>query len=117
MNKVTIKEQCSINKTRSVKVGILSDEMGIQLCPDGYDCFGGGNGLVLMEVWEGKLRLVIWADKTQEDPTHIISLERAKLSKSEIAEVAEYKKLTHKLHKSHKKAKPLQEDTQETLMD
>ncbi len=34
--------------------------------------------LVWFEVYEGKLRLIVYADIQQEDPTHIINLEGAR---------------------------------------
>jgi hypothetical protein len=33
---------------------------------------------VLIEVWDGKLRVIIWSDVNQEDPTHTIELEAAR---------------------------------------
>ena len=33
---------------------------------------------VLVENWEGKLRVVVWADINQEDPTHVIDLTGAR---------------------------------------
>ena len=41
---------------------------------EGVSC----DDIVLVELCEGVARVVIWADKEQEDPTHIISLEKAK---------------------------------------
>lgn len=38
-----------------------------------------GQGIpVLFEVYEGELRLLVWADINREDPTHIISLDGAR---------------------------------------
>ncbi len=33
---------------------------------------------IVVEVYEGELRLLVWADINQENPTHIISLEGAR---------------------------------------
>jgi len=44
----------------------------------GYEDHGGTPSLITMEIWEGRLRLLVWADKNEEDPTHIIDLEGAK---------------------------------------
>ena len=41
---------------------------------EGVSC----DDIVLVELCEGVARVVIWADKEQEDPTHIITLEKAK---------------------------------------
>ena len=44
---------------------------------------GDGNGtndIVMMEHYDGKLRLIVWGDINEEDPTHIIDLENARES-------------------------------------
>lgn len=33
---------------------------------------------VMIEMWEGELRIVVWSDINKEDATHIISLEGAR---------------------------------------
>ena len=38
----------------------------------------GMKAFVAIEIWEGELRLLVWSDLNQEDPTHIISLENAR---------------------------------------
>ena len=48
----------------------------LSLSFDGYEDMCGNNALVDVEVWEGELRVIIWADPEQEDPTHIVSLEK-----------------------------------------
>ena len=30
---------------------------------------------VALEIWKGQLRVIVWADPEQEDPTHIIQIE------------------------------------------
>ncbi len=43
--------------------------------------FGKGDrSIVGFEVWEGELRCLVWADINQEDPTHIINLDGAKVT-------------------------------------
>ena len=37
------------------------------------DQFTYGQG-VLIEIWEGELRVIVWADPEQEDPTHTIPI-------------------------------------------
>jgi|694.fasta_scaffold139348_2 hypothetical protein len=57
---------------------------GIELKPQGYGdyCSVIGNGCpVLLEVCQGRLRLVVWADINQEEPTHYIDLEGAREDK------------------------------------
>ena len=50
-------------------------EYGEQCSKDGY------GHPVLIEVYQGELRVIIWSDINQEDSTHIISLEGAKEDK------------------------------------
>jgi len=40
----------------------------------------GYRAVAILEVWEGELRLIVWADINQEDPTHTIDLSGAKVS-------------------------------------
>jgi len=43
--------------------------------------FGKGDrSIVGFEVWEGELRCLVWADINQEDPTHLINLDGAKVT-------------------------------------
>ncbi|TRZ50079.1 MAG: hypothetical protein D4S01_07410 [Dehalococcoidia bacterium] len=58
--------------------------LGIFLEFDGYgECSAqDGDGVpVMLEVYNGKLRVIVWADINQKDPTHVISLEGALESK------------------------------------
>jgi NifB/MoaA-like Fe-S oxidoreductase len=51
--------------------------------PEGYGdfCSPEGEGIpVILERYEGQLRLVVWSDINEEDSTHIIELEDAKES-------------------------------------
>lgn len=50
----------------------------VWLGAEGYEDFHGAAQLVLLEQYEGKLLLTIWADKSSEEPTHVIDLERAR---------------------------------------
>jgi len=38
----------------------------------------GQGSPILVEVADGKLRVVCWSDINEEDPTHIISMEKAR---------------------------------------
>lgn len=52
-----------------------------RLRPRGYGdyCSKEGEGIpVIIEQFQGTLRVVIWANINEEEPTHIISLEKAK---------------------------------------
>jgi hypothetical protein len=62
-------------------------EAGVTICDDYAGIFFDGSGLcgmeegvnevVLFEFYEGKPRLLVWADINQEDPTHVIDLSGA----------------------------------------
>ena len=54
--------------------------------PHGYGdkTSADGHGYpVIMEYYNGKLRLLVWADINKEDPTHVIDLEGARESNRE----------------------------------
>ena len=56
---------------------------GLAILPEGYGENGTQAGFgapVYLELYEGELRLVVWADINQPDPTHIICLDGAKES-------------------------------------
>jgi len=56
----------------------------IFVSPKGYGECGAQDGYgcpIKVEVWQGELRVIVWGDINQEDPTHIISLEGAKEDK------------------------------------
>lgn len=60
------------------------DGLGVMLAIKGYGdhCSADGDGHpILLERFQGRLRLVVWADINQEDHTHIIDLEDAREDK------------------------------------
>jgi hypothetical protein len=52
-------------------IGIHADGYGVKTMHPGY------GAIAFLEKYEGKLRLLVWADINQEDPTHTIELEGA----------------------------------------
>jgi len=76
--KVTLFDQDPNQKTK-VQATVTFNNGSIVIKPEGYEVANGGEP-ILIEVWEGKLRVVVWSDINKEDPTHIISLEGAKES-------------------------------------
>lgn len=61
-------------KNGEVAVVIDYHEKGQQLWVDIVDDrFTYGQG-VLLEVWQGELRAIVWADPESEDPTHTIPI-------------------------------------------
>jgi hypothetical protein len=76
----TIKEQCLDVAPSEVKVNILSKGGQIWIRPEGYGekCAVDGEGRpVGIEIWHGKLRLIVFDDINSEEP-QIISLEKAR---------------------------------------
>jgi len=71
-------------KERSLKVKVQLRGNGIFVMPKGYgDCASqDGHGTpVMIEYYEGDLRVLVWSDINQEDPTYILSLDKALESK------------------------------------
>lgn len=72
-----------------IPVALSVDQNFIQFEAEGYNACGaadeqpigeGNRSFVAFEVYEGRLRLLVWADINQEDPTHTIDLEEARVS-------------------------------------
>ena len=58
----------------NVHIRLEYSEHGTQLYVDMDDeRFTWGQG-VLLEIWQGELRVVVWADPESEDPTHTIPI-------------------------------------------
>jgi len=66
-------EQNPDHEDKSIKIEV--DGKGGQLWIDIKDDNHTFNQGVLLEVWEGELRAVVWADPEEEDPTHKIKIE------------------------------------------
>jgi len=69
------------NGDRAIRVEVADEQRGLVIYPAGYGCFGcadGTAGPILLELYEGQLRLVVWDDINLEDPSHIIDLEDAR---------------------------------------
>lgn len=68
-------------RTVPVTVKTEGTGAGLVICPAGYGCCNcqdGTTGPIYLEVYGGRLRLLVWSDINQEDPTHIIDLESAR---------------------------------------
>ena len=71
----------SLVTKKEVPVKVVIENGNLFIYPEGYGdcCSENGNGCpVMLEVWEGKLRLIVWSDINNDDPEEIISLEGAK---------------------------------------
>lgn len=73
--------------TKEIPVCTSLDNNFIQFEAEGFNTCGtcdeqeigrGIKSFVAVEIWQDELRLLVWADINQEDPTHIISLEGAR---------------------------------------
>lgn len=77
---ITIKEQCPDAEHLELKVNILSEGGHIWIQPKGYGekCAADGEGYPIgIEIWEGRLRLIVFDDINKEDP-QIIDLENSR---------------------------------------
>ena len=66
------------NKTTKVKVSLENDGLALLVHPEGYGVWDGEYAPILIEQHEGKMRLIVWGDINDEEPTHIIDLEGAR---------------------------------------
>ena len=76
----TLKEQCPDNAPIGIEVNILSESGQIWIQPKGYGekCAMDDEGWpVGIEIWQGKLRLIVFVDINREDP-QIVDLEKSK---------------------------------------
>ncbi len=63
-----------------IRCRLLTLGHDVSICFDGYGDYGStaGHGCpVMIEHYDGVLRLLVWGDINQQDPTHIIDLEGA----------------------------------------
>jgi hypothetical protein len=79
---LTINEQCPEVPAVAIKVKVLSEGGKIWIQPDGYGekCAEDGAGFpVGIEIWQGRLRLIVFNDINSEDLI-ILNLENARES-------------------------------------
>lgn len=65
-------------------VRVVANRGTITLMPKGYGTANepdGHGSPIYIELYEGRLRVLAWADITQEDPTHILGMEGARESR------------------------------------
>ena len=77
---LTLTEQHDEYEDRKVKIKLKESAGTAVGYVEGYETVYGEvpADLLYLEIWKGELRLLVWADKDQEDPTHTISLEKAR---------------------------------------
>ena len=90
---IVIKEQCSDSKPTEIKVNVISESGQLWIQPEGYGekCVIDGEGYpVGIEIWQGKLRLIIF-DEINSEEAKTIDLDNAKESRRhEYCQAAEY---------------------------
>ena len=77
---ITLKEQCADASSKSVKVTLLSEEGKLWIQPEGYGdkTSADGHGYPIgLEIWQRRLRLIVFRDINREDP-QIIDMENAR---------------------------------------
>ena len=77
---MTLKEQCADSPEKKIKVKLLTEGGQLWIQADGYGdkCSAEGYGTpVGLEIWQGRLRLIVFDDINEEDP-QIIDLENAR---------------------------------------
>jgi len=77
----TVLSDADPEHTSSLPVRVVSNGSALSIFPQGYGDFASaeGNGCpVFLELFQGRLRLIVFADIEQEDPTHVIDLEMAR---------------------------------------
>lgn len=68
------------NSRKRISVKVVSQSGSVYIRPEGTgDCTSeDGHGFpICLEYYEGSLRLIVWSDINQEDPTHIIPMENS----------------------------------------
>jgi hypothetical protein len=63
-----------------VAIAVEKDNLALTIHPEGTGTWDGPFAPVLLERHEGCIRLVVWADIQQQEPTHIIDLADARES-------------------------------------
>jgi hypothetical protein len=68
----------------AIKVKISLDNQGIYICPEGHGEAAAEDGFgfpILIEKHEDEVRIIVWSDINDGDPTHIIDMKDAQESK------------------------------------
>ena len=77
----TVLTDADPNLSGSLPTRVVANDSALSIFPQGYGDFGSADGHgypVFLELYQGRLRLVVFADINQEEPTHIIDLEGAR---------------------------------------
>ncbi len=77
---IVLKEQCADVPPHEIKTRISSKGGQLWIQPEGYGdkCSADGYGCPIgLEIWQGRLRLIVYGDINEEEP-RIIDLENAR---------------------------------------
>ena len=69
----------------NVAISVEKDSLALIVHPEGMGTWDGPYAPILLERHEGKMRLLVWADINQQEPTHVIDLSGA-LESSRLSE-------------------------------
>ncbi|MBC8470363.1 MAG: hypothetical protein H8D56_12910, partial [Planctomycetes bacterium] len=86
---ITLKDQCADVHLKTIKVKLLSEGGKLWIRPKGYSdkCSADGHGYpVGLEIWQGRLRLIVFNDINMEEP-QIIDLENARESNRDSGDI------------------------------
>jgi hypothetical protein len=64
---------------QNVDVGIERDNLALLIHPNGFGTWHGDYAPILLERYKGRLRLIVWSNAKNQEPTHIIDLNKARL--------------------------------------
>ena len=77
----TVLSDADPNHSGTLPTRVIANDSALSIFPLGYGDFSSADGHgypVFLELYQGTLRLVVFADINQEEPTHIIDLEGAR---------------------------------------
>ena len=75
----TIRDESETLATmRKDKITVTADARGVYIAVKGYCDANGGDEIIMLENYGGKLRLHIWGDVKDCEPNYTIDLEKAK---------------------------------------
>jgi hypothetical protein len=64
--------------TSNVTISVENSTLALIIHPEGMGVWDGAYAPVLLERHDGKVRLVVWANINEQDPTHIIDRNRSR---------------------------------------
>jgi hypothetical protein len=79
VSKYTLKDvDDGTDAKQEVTVSVEKNDMALFIHPQGFGTKDGDYAPILLEQLKGTLRLLVWADVNNDEPTHVIDLSGAK---------------------------------------